>query len=89
AFPELFSDQDEMPEGLQEHWRYPEDLFRAQTEHFALYHMTDVETFFRKLRIWDIAPAPEAEAAVQPAPTTTVRGNAGGRNTTLAATDRP
>ncbi|GIU88869.1 MAG: UPF0182 protein [Acidimicrobiia bacterium] len=89
AFPELFSDQDEMPEGLQEHWRYPEDLFRAQTEHFALYHMTDVETFFRKLRIWDIAPAPEAEATVQPAPTTTVRGNAGGRNTTLAATDRP
>ncbi|MCL6646419.1 MAG: UPF0182 family protein [Dehalococcoidia bacterium] len=52
-------------------------------------YQRDVETFFRKLRIWDIAPAPEAEATVQPAPTTTVRGNAGGRNTTLAATDRP
>lgn len=89
AFPELFSEQDDMPDGLREHWRYPEDLFRAQTEHFTLYHMTDVETFFRKLRIWDIAPAPEAEPAAQPAPTTTARGNDGGRNTTLAATDRP
>ena len=27
--------------GCGTHWRYPEDLFRAQTEQYALYHMTD------------------------------------------------
>src|SRR5262245_9197681 len=35
AFPELFKDASEMPRGLREHWRYPEDLFRAQTEQYT------------------------------------------------------
>ena len=35
AFPELFSAESDMPEGLREHWRYPEDMFRAQTEQFT------------------------------------------------------
>jgi uncharacterized protein len=87
AFPELFTSQREMPRGLREHWRYPEDVFRAQTEQFALYHMTDPSDFFRKQFIWDVAPRPERGATtVTP---TTARGSNGGRNTTLAAGNTP
>jgi uncharacterized membrane protein (UPF0182 family) len=88
AFPDLFTSQSEMPPGLREHWRYPEDLFRAQTEQFALYHMTDPADFFRRQFIWDVAPRPE-RAATAPATGTTTRGNDGGRNTTLAASGTP
>ena len=37
-----------MPDGLREHLRYPEDLFRAQTEQYAQYHMTDPSDFFQQ-----------------------------------------
>jgi uncharacterized membrane protein (UPF0182 family) len=87
AFPKLFTDESRMPEGLKEHWRYPEDVFRAQTEQFALYHMTDASDFFRKQFIWDVAPRPERSAA--PITPTTTRGSDGGRNTTLAAGGSP
>jgi uncharacterized protein len=88
AFPELFSPQREMPPGLREHWRYPEDLFRSQTEQFSTYHMTDAGDFFRKAFIWDIAPRPERGTTAATTVTTT-RGNDGGRNTTLAASNTP
>jgi uncharacterized membrane protein (UPF0182 family) len=84
AFPQLFSDVSEMPPGLREHWRYPEDLFNAQTEQYALYHITDPVQYFNKQDIWDIAPAPEQGTTA--AVTAPVQGgNNGGRNTTLAA----
>jgi uncharacterized membrane protein (UPF0182 family) len=88
AFPELFTPQSEMPEGLRDHWRYPEDLFRAQTEHFSTYHMTDASDFFRKAFIWDVAPRPE-RATTAATSATTGTGSDGGRNTTLAASDSP
>src|SRR5262249_30189165 len=39
AFPELFQDKSAMPNELLPHVRYPEDIFSAQTEQFALYHI--------------------------------------------------
>jgi uncharacterized membrane protein (UPF0182 family) len=89
AFPELFTDASEMPEGLREHWRYPEDLFRTQTEQFAQYHMTDPSSFFRRQFLWDVAPRPERGATTATTPTTTATGNDGGRSTTLAPTGTP
>ena len=88
AFPELFSAESDMPEGLREHWRYPEDMFRAQTEQFTQYHMTDTNDFYRKQFIWDIAPRPERGVAAA-GPSTTAAGQDGGRNTTLAAGNTP
>ncbi|HMC67555.1 MAG TPA: UPF0182 family protein, partial [Mycobacteriales bacterium] len=85
AFPQLFSDVSEMPPGLREHWRYPEDLFSAQTEQYALYHITDPVQYFNKQDIWDIAPAPE-QGTTASVTTPAQGGNNGGRNTTLAAT---
>jgi len=87
AFPELFTDEDEMPAGLRDHWRYPEDLFRAQTEHYTQYHMTDPDEFYRKQALWDIAPTPESQVAETTA--TTRAGNDGGRNTALPPSGSP
>jgi uncharacterized protein len=90
AFPNLFSKESEMPEGLRAHWRYPEDLFRAQTEQYTIYHMTDAQEFYGKEDLWDIAPEPSASGAVSQATTaTTVRGNNGGRNNTLSSSGNP
>ena len=41
AFPSLFADAAEMPADLRSHVRYPEDLFRVQTNVYQRYHMID------------------------------------------------
>jgi uncharacterized membrane protein (UPF0182 family) len=58
AFPKLFTDRSQMPAGLADHLRYPEDLFRVQTDWYADYHVTDPPTFYRNSRQWDIAQDP-------------------------------
>lgn len=54
AFPGLFQAMEELPEGLQSHLRYPELLFRAQTQQYLVYHMTDVRVFYAKEDRWEI-----------------------------------
>jgi uncharacterized membrane protein (UPF0182 family) len=58
AFPKLFRDQSQMPAGLADHLRYPEDLFRVQTDVFAEYHVTDPGAFYNRSRQWSIAQDP-------------------------------
>lgn len=53
-FPELFSDIKDLPKELDQHLRYPADLLKLQSEVFALYHMTDPETFYSKEDPWRI-----------------------------------
>jgi uncharacterized membrane protein (UPF0182 family) len=94
AFPELFAPMSDMPAGLESHFRYPEDLFKAQTEQFAIYHIQDPRQFYNKEDIWDVAPQPISGATVTDAtvpsgPTSSVAGNNGGRNDTLAGTGDP
>ena len=43
---------------LRAHLRYPEDLFRVQTNAFGLYHITDPAEFYNKADAWDIAQDP-------------------------------
>ncbi len=43
-FPDLFEPLDAIPDGLQAHLRYPEDLFVAQNEAFRLYHLPATDT---------------------------------------------
>ena len=54
AFPDLFKPLSELPENLQSHLRYPEDLFTIQTEQYLRYHMTDVRVFFNQEDVWQI-----------------------------------
>lgn len=53
-FPELFKDFEEMDEGLKEHIRYPEDLFRVQTNIYGTYHMKEPQVFYNKEDIWRV-----------------------------------
>ncbi|MDW7733737.1 MAG: UPF0182 family protein, partial [Methanolobus sp.] len=53
-FPGLFKPFSEMPEGLQEHIRYPKDFFKVQMDLYEDYHMTDPGTFYNKEDAWEI-----------------------------------
>jgi uncharacterized membrane protein (UPF0182 family) len=54
VFPDLFTPVSEAPLTLQEHFRYPEDLFRIQTDTYANYHVTDPVQFYAKGDFWSI-----------------------------------
>jgi len=53
-FPGLFKSMDELPVFLQQHIRYPLDLFNVQTEMLLQYHMQDPVVFYNKEDQWDI-----------------------------------
>ncbi|MEW5988966.1 MAG: UPF0182 family protein, partial [Chloroflexota bacterium] len=65
AFPGLFRPLSEMPAALQAHIRYPEDLFRVQTQQYLKYHMTDAQVFYNQEDLWQI-PQEIRESEPQP-----------------------
>jgi hypothetical protein len=54
-FPEVFLPMSEMPDGLRQHLRYPEDLFRIQTAIYSTYHMDKPQAFYNKEDQWEAA----------------------------------
>jgi uncharacterized protein len=52
AFPGIFRPLDAMPADLRAHLRYPEDLFRLQTDMYATYHMAEPEIFYHREDQW-------------------------------------
>jgi len=58
AFPGLFTPGDEVPRQIAEHFRYPEDLFRVQTNMYGRYHVEDPAAFYKGTDAWDIAQEP-------------------------------
>jgi uncharacterized protein len=54
AFPGLLRPLAEMPQDLQAHIRYPEDLFSVQAKMYATYHMVDPQVFYNKEDLWTI-----------------------------------
>lgn len=59
-FPNTFRPLSELPESLQAHLRYPEDIFTLQTDVYATYHMDDPQMFYNKEDQWEI-PAVASE----------------------------
>ena len=57
VFPDLFTSFDEMPDQLRAHLRYPEDLFRVQTDRYSKYRISAAD-FFRREGAWSVAQAP-------------------------------
>jgi hypothetical protein len=51
-FPALFAPMGEMPTDLLDNLRYPEDLFRIQSQLYLTYHMKDVNVFYNKEDLW-------------------------------------
>lgn len=58
AFPDLFSDRDEMPDELRAHLRYPEDLFKVQADVYSRYHVTNDRRFYQGADKWLLSPDP-------------------------------
>ena len=75
AFGDLFSPFEDMPQALREHLRYPEDLFRVQTDGYSKYQL-EPDKFFERDGAWSVAQAPavdpRGEAVTGTQPQTTV-----------------
>lgn len=51
-FPGLFKPLKAMPQDLQQHIRYPEDLFLIQAQLYRAYHMDTPEVFYNREDLW-------------------------------------
>ncbi len=66
AFPKLFTDGSTVEPELRAHFRYPEDIFKVQTNMFGLYHITNPGDFYNRTDAWDIAQQPGVVASAAP-----------------------
>lgn len=53
TFPDLFTEEVPSPE-LREHLRYPEDLFKIQSEVYLDYHIDSADDFYSKEDAWAV-----------------------------------
>jgi hypothetical protein len=61
-FKGVFKPISEMPASLKSHLRYPQDLFDIQAKLYSTYHVEDVNVFFNREDIWNIAEEKYAAA---------------------------
>ncbi len=57
-YPGLFRDFEEMPSGLIDHLRFPQDLFRIQTSLYLEYHVTQETELFQGNDAWSFPSDP-------------------------------
>ena len=55
VYPGVVRDLAEAPDGLREHFRYPEDLLKLQALKTETYHVTNPTTFLSNSDAWNIA----------------------------------
>ncbi|HKW13630.1 MAG TPA: UPF0182 family protein [Candidatus Krumholzibacteria bacterium] len=66
-FTGIFHPLDEMPVDLRAHLRYPEAMFRAQSDLYATYHMDEPATFYHREDQWQKpGPIPNEEQTHDP-----------------------
>jgi len=58
AFPNLLTPVSKASAELVSHFRYPEDLFRVQTNVYGRYQFNDPTLFFNRDAAWSVAQAP-------------------------------
>ena len=56
--PGMFRDASEMPEGIENHLRYPQDLFRVQGDVYLRYHVTEENQLFSGNDDWSFPGDP-------------------------------
>jgi uncharacterized membrane protein (UPF0182 family) len=91
AFPELFTPSAEMSQDLVSHLRYPEDLFRVQTDMWGRYHIENSKDFYDRTDAWEPPPAPP-EAPLTDGATTAqvaIQVPAGPGGSTTGVTTKP
>ncbi len=63
VFPDTVQPKSDITPELQEHLRYPEDLFKVQRSLLAKYHVDDPVTFFSGSDRWDVPLDPNPTAS--------------------------
>jgi uncharacterized protein len=58
AFPGTVKPRTDIPPELEEHLRYPEDMFKVQRYQYARYHVTDPNAWFQDNNRWDVPEDP-------------------------------
>ena len=56
--PDLFQDAANMPEGIENHLRYPQDMFRVQSQIYLDYHVTEENQLFSRDDAWSFPGDP-------------------------------
>lgn len=70
-FKNLFKDYSTLPEGIKEHLKYPEDIFKIQCKVLEKYHMTDPMAFLNGDDLWEVSKnqkSVETEKSVDESP---------------------
>ena len=67
-YPGVFRPLKKMPTALQEHIRYPRDIFFNQVTVYAKYHQQDPERFYRQEDIWEFSKVPQGRDLVPAKP---------------------
>ncbi len=65
-YPGIMKPVSEAPQGVREHFRYPEDLFSVQSVQLSRYHVTDVTMFYRGEDAWELPRAPGQDRRLPP-----------------------
>lgn len=68
VFPGIVQPKSSIPEGLLEHVRYPEDMFKVQRDILAKYHVNDAQAFYSGQDFWNIPDDPTKPDVKQPQP---------------------
>lgn len=56
--PDLFRPASEMPDGIENHLRYPQDMFRVQSQIYIDYHVTEENQLFSRNDEWSFPGDP-------------------------------
>lgn len=59
--PDLFAPVEEMPDGLESHLRYPQDMFRVQAYVYLDYHVTEENQLFSGNNAWSFPSDPSID----------------------------
>ncbi|MBO0861621.1 MAG: UPF0182 family protein, partial [Chloracidobacterium sp.] len=60
-YPGTLKPLSELPEGLRSHLRYPEDIFKVQSQVYSTYHMNQPQIFYNKEDLWTTASMEEPD----------------------------
>ncbi len=75
VFPDLFTDGSEIPDAINNHVRYPEDIFTVQTDMWSNYVVDNASEFIQGDVAWSIASQPNTEAQTVETDVATVGGD--------------
>jgi uncharacterized membrane protein (UPF0182 family) len=65
-FPNSFESLDKMPQDIRDHLRYPEAIFKLQTEMFSIYHMKQSQLLYNREDQWEIPSISTSEQSKHP-----------------------